>query len=405
MPAAHANLSPSASERWINCPASIRLAAEHATEADDEESSYAREGTLAHALAEIEASQKFGLTSRREYVEAKHAWIKEFEAENYDEGTLEEMQSHVKEYCTFLAGRLKERRGSRVMLEQRMDSGVPECWGTSDAVIFSENHIEIVDFKYGAGVRVSAWENPQLRLYGCGALDTFGDILGDTETVTCTVYQPRMDNVDSQTLTADELRAWREETVIPAALETRDPNARFGPSEEACRWCPVKNICRARMEVATQEDFGRPIETISPEEMSGLLERLPLIKQFVSGLEAYALDMAYSQGQQIPGWKVVQSGGTRYITEPMAAIQYLIDEGYSAEQVADFKIKGFGELEKLFGSKAKNMAEGKREFARVMKAFIDKKPGKPSLVPEHDKRAAITPNSDAATDFNTEDLL
>lgn len=406
MPTAHANLSPSASERWISCPASIRMEAEHGPERE-EESSYAREGTLAHGLAELEASQKFGLSTRKEYLEARRQWLKDFSAERYPDGTYAEMVSHVKTYLTFLAERLKAHPGSRIMMEQRMDSGVPECWGTSDAVIFSESHVEIVDFKYGAGVRVSARGNSQLRLYGCGALDTYGDILGDTETVTCTVYQPRMDNVDSETLTADELRAWREDVVIPAAAETKDPNARFGPSEEACRWCPVKNICRARMEAATQADFGRPIDTLSLEELAEQLERLPMMRSYVEGLHKYALDQAYSKGVQIPGWKVVRSSGTRYVTDPPAAIQLLIDKGFPAESVADFKIKGFGELEKLYATVAKTAAEGKRMFAADLAEYIDKKPGSPALVPETDKREPITPEASAAADFAPaeEDLI
>ena len=398
MPSEHANLSPSASERWISCPASIRMEAEHGPERG-EESSYAREGTLAHGFAEIEASQKFGLSSRKDYLEARRQWQKEFSAERYPEGTHEEMWSHVKTYLTFLAERLKAHPGSRIMLEQRMDSGVPDCWGTSDAVIFSESHVEIVDFKYGAGVRVSAKENSQLRLYGCGALDTYGDILGDTETVTCTVYQPRMDNVDSETLSADELRAWRADVVMPAAAETKAPNARFGPSEEACRWCPVKNICRARMEAATAADFSKPIDTLSMEEIAELLERLPMIKSYVSDLHQFALDQAYSKGVVIPGWKVVRSSGTRFVTDPPAAIQLLIDKGFPAEKVADFKIKGFGELEKLYATVAKTAAEGKRLFAADLADYIDKKPGSPALVPLTDKRDAINPEASAAEDF------
>lgn len=405
MPTAHANLSPSSAERWLSCPASVRMIAEHTVPGDDEDSPYAREGTLAHALAEIEASQKFGLTTRQEFMEAKVAWRKEFDAMKYPEGTLQEMVQHVKAYCAFLAARLKENPGSRVMLEQRMDSGIPGCWGTSDAVIFSPTHVEIVDFKYGAGVKVSAWDNPQLRAYGLGALDTYGDILGDTETVTCTVYQPRMDNVDSQTLTADELRAWRTDVAVPGAAATEDPDAPFGPSVDACRWCPVKNICRARMEAATEEDFGRKPEVMDEEEIAELLHRLPEIKGWVADMEKYALDATYSQGKQLPGWKVVLSGGQRTITDSAAAIQLLIDKGYNAEDVADFKVKGFGALEKLFAKNTPTLAAAKREVSAVLEPYIGKTPGKPALVPEHDKRAAITNTSSAAGDFAAEDLL
>ena len=49
MPNEHATLSPSAAERWLVCPASIRM---EATVPPEVESEYAREGTIAHALAD-----------------------------------------------------------------------------------------------------------------------------------------------------------------------------------------------------------------------------------------------------------------------------------------------------------------------------------------------------------------
>ena len=45
----HAKLAPSASSRWMNCPASIALEAKYP---ELPESEYAEEGTAAHSLAE-----------------------------------------------------------------------------------------------------------------------------------------------------------------------------------------------------------------------------------------------------------------------------------------------------------------------------------------------------------------
>lgn len=394
MPSAHANLSPSASERWINCPASIRMAAEHADEIDDKDSPYALEGTIAHALAELEASQTFGLTSRKQYHAARRDWLKWFSEQRYPEGTYDEMYGHVKAYIDYIKGRLKLHPGSRVLFEQRLDSGVPTCWGTSDTVIFSPTHVEIIDFKYGAGMFVRAAGNSQLRLYACGALDTYGDMLGDTETVYCTVFQPRMDNVGTEELTADELRAWRDQVALPAARETAQPNARFGPSADVCKWCPVANICRVRVEAATQEDFGRKPEVIDADELAELLHRIPDIKAWCASLEKYALEQAYSGTMVLPGWKVVKSGGKRAITDHTAAVQTLIDAGYPAEKVADFKAKGIGVLEKLVG---------KKELPELLGNLLAKSEGRESLVPDTDGRTAITSTDGAEADFALKD--
>jgi hypothetical protein len=370
-------------------------------EGSDEDSVYAREGTIAHALGEIEASLFFGLIDKRQYNKAKREWKREFDAQNYPADTLTDMQAHVRDYVDLIKERLTRRPHSRVLLEQRMDSGVPTCWGTSDVVIVSPTHVEIIDLKYGAGVPVSAVDNSQLRLYGLGALDTFGDLLGETDTVYMTVFQPRLDSTSTEELTADALREWRSTVALPAAELALGDEAPFGPSEKACRWCPVAGICRARVEVAVAEDFGTPYteapltppvpETLTPEELGQVLHRIPEIKAWCAAVEAHALEAAYGNGQHIPGWKVVMSGGKRYITDDAAAIQTLIDQGFKAEQVADFKVKGIGALEKLVG---------KKEFPVVLEGLIGKTSGKESLVPESDKRQAISPAGQAAADFD-----
>lgn len=402
MPGAHATLSPSSSDRWISCPASVRLAQE-ADLGKDEESVFAREGTIAHSLGEIEAGRHFGLITEKQYKGKLRLWQKEFDAENYAAGTLKEMQGHIVDYVDFLEERLALHPHSILQLEQRVDTGVPRSWGTSDAVIISPEHIEIVDLKYGAGVPVSAVGNSQLRLYGCGALDTFGDVLGDTETVTMSVFQPRIDNNSSETLSADELRDWREQVAIPAALETEREDARFGPGPKACRWCPVAGLCTARVEYAVAEDFGDPFEEdgefgskeipelMTPDMIGAVLPKLSTIRSWCEAVEAAALDMAFARRQQIPGFKVVMSGGKRVINDHAAAISTLIDYGYNAEEVSNIKAKGIGELEKLLG---------KKEFPEILGRYVEKTPGREALVPEDDKRTAISPTTQAVEDFS-----
>lgn len=407
MPSDHAKLSPSDSARWISCPAAIRMdesLREQGLLVDDE-SSYAREGTLAHALGELEASLHFGLINKRQYAGRIRQWRKEFDAEGYPEGTLEEMQGHVSAYVELIEERMQRRPMSQLLLEQRMDSGIERCWGTSDAVIVSPTHIEIIDFKYGSGVYVDAYDNSQLRIYGLGALRTFGELLGTPDLIVVTVHQPRMENVSSEEFVPNDLLAWSDGVAAPAAREAlHDPNARFGPSEKACRWCPAAGFCRARIEKAVAEDFGDifeegPLEppkpeVLSPEELGKAFGRLSEIRAWCASVEAAALETAYGRGIPIPGWKVVRSGGQRSIQDHTLAIQTLIDAGYKAEQVAaPLKAKGIGDLEKLLG---------KAKFKELLDPYIAKSSGREALVPEDDKREAISPTSEAAADFAEE---
>lgn len=65
-----------------------------------------------------------------------------------------------------------------VMVEQRVDFSrwVRQGFGTADALIIADGTLHIIDLKYGSGIEVSAEDNPQLKCYGLGALDQFGDL-------------------------------------------------------------------------------------------------------------------------------------------------------------------------------------------------------------------------------------
>lgn len=395
MPTHHATLGPSGASRWLRCPASIRMSQKVPKQGS---SPFALEGTIAHELGEIRASAHFGLITEEELAQRMREWDKLFQ-DTYgnDEPRRAEMNSHIDGYIKLIAERMAISPHSQVLFEQRLETGVPGCWGTSDVVIFSPDHVEIIDLKYGSGVPVSATWNPQLMLYGVGALDAYGDILGDTDTVFTTIYQPRLDNTSIFEISAADLRAWRDWHVTPLAREAlEDPDARFGPSATACRWCPAAGICGPRMAHNTSQDFmdQEDIGTITPEKMADVLRAAPEFKAWLSAVENAALDRAYSQNKPVPGFKVVRSGGRRAIPAGVqaAAVQELIDAGFSAESVAQFKTRGLGELEKIVG--------GRKNLDQLIGHRIEKSVGKPSLVPEDDKRAAISPEASAAADFS-----
>lgn len=247
----HALLSPSSAERWLSCPASIRMSREVPTPPS---SVYADEGTACHALAEIEARHALLLPEQGPdaYQADLASWRQEWTAYADSES---DMRTHALAYVALLRDLLAEENGSQLLLEQRLQTGVPSSWGTSDAVIVSSTRVIVVDLKYGVGIQVYAAGNPQLRLYAIGALETFGDMLGVVDKVRYVVFQPRIAHVDSEEITATELRAWRD-SLIPVAEQALGPDAPFGPSEEACRWCPASGQCKAQLEYFVREAFG-----------------------------------------------------------------------------------------------------------------------------------------------------
>lgn len=391
----HAVLSASGSARWIQCPASIRME-EHAP--PQKESVWAREGTSAHELAELklrchtleEISVGVYLQRRAEWTQAQRdeEWLAA------EPAALEAIDFHTDAFQEYVEMRLQSGENGVLFVEQRLSSGLPQSWGTSDVVIMWPDTVEIIDFKYGSGVRVDAAGNSQLRIYALGALDEFGDIIGDTKHVRMTVFQPRLDWVDTDVMDADELREWREE-IRPIAERALGDDAEFGPSPEACRWCPAAGVCRARVEHETRGDFMAEPDALTPEELGELLGRLPSIRAWVNAVEKASLDLAFSGGTHIPGWKVVRSGGRRVITDHSAAIDLLCEAGFSSDDVMESKLTTLGRLDALTKELGTSLGD-------ILGDLLIKTEGRESLVPEEDPREAISPETGAASDFDVE---
>lgn len=382
MPDAHAPLSPSAAARWTACPASVRLAAEE----PESTSIYAEQGTAAHAYAEILARR--GLLGDSRAVDMI-MWDKTYR-HLFEREDFQDMQRHTHAYVDHLRRMLEARPGAELLLERQVKTGIPSCWGTADAVIVSDEAIEVIDLKYGAGVPVSPVENSQLKLYGVGALEEF-DILGDVEVVGMTIFQPRVGDGHAARweMPADELRVWRD-SLLPVATEALAGSDRFGPSAAACRWCPVAGKCRAQAEAVALEAFPIEPETLSPEEVGDALAGLPALEQWIGQLRAHALDEAHTKGHEIPGWKVVAGRSIRKISDPEAALGALTSAGWGADAVTEPpKLLPLGKLEKLVG---------KAELPEVLSGLITKPDGKPTLVPSSDPREALSPPMD---DFDT----
>ena len=361
----HAYLSPSSAERWLTCTRSVGAIQEAGIDTASE-SPYAAEGAVAHAVAEHEAAER--LLGKP--------------GPPIPEGADDEMYDHAQAYVDFLE--TVGPRRAEVLLEQRVNPKVPECFGTADAVILSPTTLDVVDYKYGRGVAVEAEENPQLMLYGLGALETF-DLLTDPTEIELHVFQPRLGNVSSWTISAAELRTWRDEVVMPAAEAALAGTGIFRPSVAACRFCPLSGQCRVRAESVALQDFAQPA-MMSPEELGAAMEQVAELRQWLDSLERTALERA--RVGMIPGWKMVRSGGKRKIDDAPHAIQTLIDHGFKAEQVARLELKTLSELDRL--------TKPLGGLQAVLGDLVGKTPGRESLAPESDPRPAVGPDFEVA---------
>jgi hypothetical protein len=343
------------------------------------------EGTAAHALAEIEARYELIDLNEAAHKAALARWDAKFGSQ-YDRA---EMLRHVGKYVDQVRAALDSLPHSVLLLEQRMDTGIPGVWGTGDAVVVSPEAIHVLDLKYGRGVPVDAAGNPQLRLYGLGALRCFGDLLGEVETVTVSIIQPRLGSFSTETLPVRELEAWREGVVMPAVERIAQGSMVASPSEGACRWCPVAGECRARRDYLTEQDFSEP-PLLDDAELAAEVARVSQLRSWCDAVEKCAFKRVYEEGKSLPGLKIVRGRGRRVITDQPAAIQTLIDHGYGAEQVADFKVKPLGQLEKLVG---------KKDLPEIIGAYMERREGPLSLVGEDDPRPSVTREASAVADF------
>ena len=381
---AHALLSPSAAHRWINCTAAPRLEAN----VPDSGSSYAAEGTLAHAYCAMKLKEFLGFDISDEVAE-----IAELDSQ-YHTG---EMDEYTDTYKTIVLEKYNAARANvsdaQLLIETRLDFSnyIPDAFGTADAIIIADGTMEVIDFKYGKGVRVSAYRNPQMMIYALGAYDRF-NFEYKIDRVRMTIVQPRIDNLSEFELSVSDLLAWTDEVLIPKANEAYGENGVQVPGDW-CQFCKVKNICR----VLTQKCTGAASEhpdpkLLSPEELAtDVLPLLATVKTWLAGVEDYALQQALS-GVQLPGWKIVEGRSVRKITDQEAAAVALNKAGYkTAEIYKPQELRTITELEKLVG---------KKQFAAICSDYIEKPQGKPTLAPESDKRPAIDPVADDFKDIN-----
>jgi len=360
----HALLSASSSHRWLNCPPSARLCESY----EDTGSDYAAEGTDAHALCEYKLKTALGIRAKDPTANLTY----------YNE----EMEDCANGYAAFILEIVETAKqicaDPVVLIEQRLDFSkyVEGGFGTGDCLVIADGTLHIVDYKHGQGVLVEAEGNPQMILYALGALEIF-ECLYDIDTVSMTIYQPRRDNVSTHTVFKESLYQWAEEVLKPAAELAYAGDGKF-KCGEWCQFCKVKLECRARAEhnlKLAQYDFKLP-PLLEDDEVEDILGKIDGLVSWANDIKDYALQAALS-GKQWNGWKLVEGRSNRRYT----------DEAAVADAVS---AAGFDPYErKVLGITAMTSLLGKKRFEEVLGGYIEKPQGKPTLVPESDKRPAI----------------
>lgn len=373
-PKSHAILSASSSHRWLNCNPSARLEQEF----EDQETEAASEGTAAHALCEHKLRKALKLRSKKP-------------VSQYD---CDEMDDYTDGYVQFVLEQLAQAKltcpDPQVLIEQRLDFScyVPDGFGTGDCLIIASPRLHVIDFKYGLGVLVDAYQNPQMMLYALGALRIF-DCLYDITEVSMSIYQPRRENVSTWTISVDELMDWAENTLRPKADLAYKGEGEYSPGSW-CQFCKAAVKCRARAEAKldlARFEFAQP-PLLSDAEIEEILGKLDDLTKWANEIMAYAQDAAINHGKEWAGYKLVESRTNRKYTDEDAVARAAASAGY--RDIYKKTLISITEMEKLMG---------KQTFKEILGGLIVKPIGKPTLVPASDKRPAIT-TTGAKHDFN-----
>nr|DAH57033.1 MAG TPA: Protein of unknown function (DUF2800) [Caudoviricetes sp.] len=363
----HAVLSPSSSERWLNCTPSARLA----EAAGSKTSEYAEEGTTAHELAEYALKSWIDGTF---YPECDEMPVPDEVAKN--KYYSEEMRVAVGEYVNFVVGEFYEMEkgplGGSVAtyLEEKLDISkfAPESFGSSDVTLISPSILHIIDLKYGKGVRVPA-ESPQFKMYALGALSKFDN--GNIKYVRMSVGQPRLHHYDTIEMSVSDLLEWATKILQPKAKLAFEGKGKQVVGSW-CQFCPVKATCRAQKDEIAH-DFEEHPDTLvmTDEEIVDMLGKLDRYKSWLESLNQYAYSEAM-KGKKWEGYKLVEGRTARKIVEPDKVRNILLKE-YLEDEVLNISLKGITDLEKLVGKKV---------FAAKLGEYVKSQPGAPKLVPD-----------------------
>lgn len=370
-PTPHSTFSPSSGDRWMACPASIRLS----QGIPNRTSIYAKEGTLAHKLCEeVFAREMYGMA-------IPNSTLLEL-AQLEDNG--EEMMAHAEDYGDVIRSWLDLEAEIGDVLWFGIERGIPifpeeGCFGTGDCIIIGTNGAACIDFKYGKGKKVSA-DTVQLRLYLLGMMNYMDNIPEDYQWHAI-VYQPRTDIIPKvHTYYTEQLEEFGVE-VWNSIQATKLPDAAIVKDNSHCWFCPARQTpdpakkCPAiKQEVidAANQNFDKFISDMHPQEdgpgkslatfnekdrdaaLVKILSLAPLIKSMAELAEQELLFRLGEKKEAIEGVMLRKKLGNRRWSDKKTIADSLVKlwpADFNEDNV--YKIKkaplGITEVEKLLG--------------------------------------------------------
>ena len=379
MPGNHAYLSASGSFKWALCPGSPEMESAY----EDKGSIYAKEGTLAHSVAEAILQRPLKPS---------------FPLELNQQDEPQAMIDYAQMYVDYIYGIIPLSHHHLIQIEHQVDFSqwVPGGFGTSDAYCLVDDVLHVFDLKYGKGVKVEAANNFQLRLYALGVVASLPNTAPMPKTFVLHICQPRIDNFQAEFLSQQDLFGFADWITDRARLALQ-PNAPRVPGEKQCTFCKGKADCpelKAHIEKAMSiefDDFDLPfLSKLNDEQKSRVLHASGMLIAFIGAIKDNFTGRLLD-GESIKGWKLVHGRGSRsWVDEDCAAdAMGLI---LSEEDIYEKKLISPPKAEKLLG---------KKHAKTILSSLCVTAEGAPSLVVDSDPRPAMNnPTKDLLNDFS-----
>lgn len=392
---------------WVTCSGSLipNLLIDKDTSGED-----AAYGTVAHGVGE-----DWLRTGRnQEYRVGEIVNVKRKDGVEYDIEITYEMIDAVQEYVDWCIN-LPGDHYVEVKVDFSDLTPIENQRGTADHAVCQYQHMIVTDLKMGKGVRVYAKDNTQAILYAYGFFREW-DWLYDFQTITIRIAQPRLDHFDIWEISREELLRWAD-FIKERAHAAWCTDATKTPSEKGCQFCKIMTNCSSYLAfyhklsegvfddlTVTSDELHETIEQLEsgeldlrPVDLSGLsLEQKAKILPYRSMVEKWfrrieeELESAALQGIKVKGYKVVEGRSDRQFKSEQQAVYFMREMGVSESDMYKKSLIGIGAAEELLRKKGIK----RKDLPDVMKPIIFKPRGKPTLVPESDKRSEITVSVD-----------
>lgn len=300
------------------------------------------------------------------------------------------------------------------------------AFGTADCIALQGDEIQVHDLKTGYKP-VIADDNEQLMLYALGAIQKFGDFASqDVRRARLVIHQPKVQRAPSEwVVSIEDLEKFAAKAKAAVAMIAKAKSSfgyagmkqsewealylRAGPTQ--CEYCRARPTCPAARDwfretvaptgapVASPEEFEAielpdPKTATDAEWLAAVLNRADDIEGWLKACRAEG-ERRLLAGEDVPGWKIVEGKrGNRQWIDAAQAEELFKTFRMKQEDMYDFSLKSFPQMEKRFGPKAK-LAEGEkpiigpRQWIKV-EALMHQPPGRKHMAPASDPRPAVS---------------